>query len=167
MRVGITGHQDMGDSETIDWVRDAMTRVVAESGVEEGITSLAVGADQLFADILRSQGIPYWVIIPCLNYESTFAGREHLYTYRALLKDAAIRMTLSDYGEPSEFAFLQAGKLVSDMSDLLIAVWNGQKARGMGGTGDIVQYARTKGKAVVHVNPFTRTISNLHGSNYG
>jgi hypothetical protein len=41
-------------------------------------------------------------------------------------------------------------------SDLLVAVWDGLPARGLGGTADVVQVALAEQRRVVHVNPRTR-----------
>jgi hypothetical protein len=40
-----------------------------------------------------------------------------------------------------------------DRSDVLLAVWDGQPARGPGGTGDVVAYARARGTPVEVVWP--------------
>jgi hypothetical protein len=54
---------------------------------------------------------------------------------------------------PSEDAYLAAGKHIVDRAGLLVALWNGKPAAGKGGTGDIVAYARSQGRPVVHVHP--------------
>jgi hypothetical protein len=43
--------------------------------------------------------------------------------------------------------------------DLLVAVWNGAPARGLGGTADIVSYARECGRATVIIDPARRTVT--------
>jgi hypothetical protein len=40
-----------------------------------------------------------------------------------------------------------------DRSDVLLAVWDGRPARGFGGTGDVVAYARRRGVPVEVVWP--------------
>ncbi len=49
--------------------------------------------------------------------------------------------------------YLQAGKKVVDDSQYIIAVWDEKKARGIGGTGDIVAYAVAQSKNVLVINP--------------
>lgn len=43
-----------------------------------------------------------------------------------------------------DWAYFSAGKLVVDQCDVLIAVWDREPARGIGGTGDIVAYASSR-----------------------
>ena len=55
--------------------------------------------------------------------------------------------------EPSEAAFLAAGRLVVERSDVLAAVWDGKPARGSGGTADVVDYAKELRREVVVIWP--------------
>jgi hypothetical protein len=150
--LGVTGHQTIPPdarevlvSAVQDILRDADSPLRA-------FTSLAAGADQLVAtELLRAGGLLH-VIVPSRNYEQTFAAGEDLAGFRSLL-EAAHAVTRLDYAEPSEEAFLAAGKSVVDNCDVLIAVWDGKPARGLGGTADVVRYARDTGKAVSIVWP--------------
>ena len=42
---------------------------------------------------------------------------------------------------------------------MLIAVWDGRQAEGLGGTADIVDHRILQGRAV-HINPINRTVRN-------
>ena len=110
--------------------------------IERGFSSLAVGADQLFVRQLAQRAVPYTVIVPSAHYESTFESAPDLAEYRRLLNEA-----------DSIVEFYDAGLAVVDASDLVVAVWNGKPAKGLGGTADIVEYARSVAKPVVHLNP--------------
>ena len=134
-----------------------MTRAVARLGATEGYTSLAVGADQIFAECLVRSAIPFVAVVPCATYEATFAERERL-VYRHLLAKAA-RVQVLPFSNPTEDAFLAAGHRVVESSDALLAVWDGAGARGRGGTGDIVAFALALGRRVLHMNPVNRTLA--------
>ena len=69
----------------------------------------------------------------------------------------ASRLNCTCGGDP-EHAFLEAGKFIVRKSNLLIAVWDGEDAEGVGGTGDIVRFAEKAGKPIIHLNPCTQTI---------
>jgi hypothetical protein len=150
--LGVTGHQTIPPD-----ARDFVARAVKDflRDVEpplDAFTSLAAGADQLVATELVRAGGRLHVILPSRDYEQTFAASEDLACFRSLL-EAANAVTRLDYAEPSEEAFLAAGKSVVDSCDVLIAVWDGEPARGLGGTADVVQYARDTGKSVSVVWP--------------
>jgi len=160
MKVGITGHQNIGSDETVKWVTNILTAYINSISIESGITSLAIGADQLFAHFLQHRNIPYTVIIPCDNYEQTFSDTASLQNYQALL-DASFNDFHLPFHEPTEAAFYQAGKEIVDRSDMMIAIWDGQPAKGLGGTGDIVTYALANKRHIYHINPVTQKVVTL------
>jgi hypothetical protein len=125
-----------------------------------GLSSLAMGADQFYVECLKKNSIPYLVIIPSIDYEKTFQSEQDLASYENLLRAAAesIRLPFDQPGEPAYYA---AGKEIVDRSDLMIALWNGLPARGLGGTGDIVNYTLEQHKRLIHLNPLTSTMKIL------
>lgn len=153
MRVGVTGHQVMTD-RAWDRVRAAMTQVLAGMGPHPiGISSLAVGADQLFARLLLDMGGRLHVVIPCRDYESTFKTQEDLANYTELLGRATKRYRLRAR-RPSERAFRSAGRRVVRLSDQMVAVLDlSSGTQPKGGTADIVRYARRREKRVHNVWP--------------
>lgn len=151
MNVGITGHQHLGSSETEAWVRKTLQHLIEAYRVTHGFTCLAAGADQLYAELLASQGIPYTPILPCRRYEEAFqdeSARERL----SKLLSAAPRIVWLDFDRPSRTAFFEAGKEVVARSDMVFAVWDGKPARGFGGTADVVSYALTRRIPVIHLD---------------
>ena len=152
MIVGVTGHQDIPDA-ALAFVEQGITQVLRRLGSEfTGISPLAAGADQLFAEIVLRLGGRLHVVIPCEKYETTFVDSQTLHRFRELLEKAAIIETLK-HARPSEKAFLDAGRRIVEFSQVLIAVWDGREARGKGGTANIVCYARKRRIEVVVVWP--------------
>lgn len=143
-RIGCTGHQN---------IRGPTRRKVASAVAKDlcnlthdkliGYTSLAEGADQLFALSLLAAGGDLHVVIPSADYESSFQSASARATYLALLGLATERRTLP-FEAPSEDAYLAAGREVADCCDVLLAIWDGESATGRGGTGDVVAYARSQ-----------------------
>lgn len=143
MRVGVTGHQDIppqaleyvmrGANDVLDRLKDELV----------GVSSVAAGADQLFASLVLERGGRLELVLPCRRYEQTFSDPEDLRNFRVVLERAASVETLN-FEEPSEEAYLAAGRRVVDLSEMLLAIWDGQPARGKGGTADIVEYARSR-----------------------
>lgn len=147
-RLGITGHQSIPEAAR-DFVMEALEREIESAstgGLLWGITSLAVGADQLFAELVHFVGGRLHVVLPSSRYENTFDS-EGLSRFRALLA-LAPKVERLQFDQPSEESFLAAGRRVVDLCDTLLAVWDGKPSRGLGGTADIVQYAQASGRRV-------------------
>jgi hypothetical protein len=159
MIAGFTGHQNLGPPDVVTWVERTLAVIIKEKNVTLGLSSLAEGADQVFASVLVREHIPFRAVIPARGYENTFSA-EHLAAYESLLRSARSVDVLS-FDEPSEAAYYEAGTKIVSESDFLIAVWNGEKARGFGGTADIVNYAKAKRRLVVHVNPNEMSVGHL------
>ncbi|HEX2225070.1 MAG TPA: hypothetical protein VHN15_12785 [Thermoanaerobaculia bacterium] len=154
--VGITGHQKLPDPDAWPWVESALRTVL--SNIERpwlAVSSLAQGADQVFARIAIEQGADLYAVVPFPEYEETFPDGESQALYRELLRQASSVEILERLASDEE-SYLRAGQRMVDLSNLVVAVWNGKKAAGLGGTGDIVEYARSQGKAVFHIDPMGR-----------
>jgi hypothetical protein len=149
--IGITGHQQI-PPEIANDVRAELVRVCGSVPRLTGVTCLAAGADQLFALVVLAAGGILHVIVPSHDYECTFTDDHDRAQFHTLIAHASLVEQL-EYPRASEDAYDDAGHRVVDRSDELIAAWDGQPAKGKGGTGDIVKYARMQGKTVTNVWP--------------
>jgi hypothetical protein len=160
MRVGITGHQRLQNPEDWEWVRqelNTLLRYLPQPLI--GVTCLAIGADQLFADAVLLNGGELEAVIPFPEYAKNFEGAGKL-EYQRLL-NRSCRVTILQKKSSAEEAYFEAGKVVANSSDFIIGVWNGEAAAGLGGTADVIRYAMQKSKSVVHFNPIHHTVSHL------
>ncbi len=144
MRFGVTGHQ-MLPAEIVARAVEHWQQVLPTGAEWSGVSSLAEGADQLFAAHVLAAGGALEVIVPCAGYGTSLATDEGRARFDELRAAARTVITLP-YPEPSEEAYLSAGQTLVDRCDHLFAVWDGRPARGLGGTADIVRYARSRGR---------------------
>jgi hypothetical protein len=150
--IGFTGHQRVPEVARAFVATRIVEALQAVPAPASGITSLAAGADLLFGSAVLALGLKLSVVIPCAGFEATLTDPADLATFRRLTVSARDAETL-DFPEPSEEAFMAAGAHVVDRCDLLIAVWDGARAQGLGGTGDVVAYARRRFRPVTVVWP--------------
>ncbi|MFF2407840.1 hypothetical protein [Streptomyces sp. NPDC058092] len=146
-RIGVTGHRSIPEEAHAHVLAGLQAALCGFEGSLEALSSLAVGADQLFADLALARGADLTVVIPSSDYESSFADATELARYQAL-KNRAVREIRLDYPHSTDEAYYAAGAYIADHCDRLLAVWDGRPARGFGGTGDIVTYARNLGRPV-------------------
>lgn len=146
-RIGVTGHRSIPAGAQAHVLAGLRAALCGPDGATEVLSSLAVGADQLFADIALTCGAELTVVIPSGDYEACFENAADLARYRMLKSRAAQEIRL-DFPHSTDEAYYAAGAYIADHCDRLLAVWDGRPARGLGGTGDIVTYARTLGRPV-------------------
>jgi hypothetical protein len=156
MNVGVTGHQKLDQSKAWRWVEEQMRTELAKLPQPLiCISSLAIGADQLLATIVLELGGALRAVIPYAGIERSFSTKD-VTKFKELYAKATVE-TLHTTGSDQD-AYLAAGERVTDLSEVLFAVWDGRPAKGRGGTGDVVSYALDKGKAVVVFDPIRRVV---------
>lgn len=152
MRVAVTGHRGLS-TQTEHLVDTAIRARLAALPRDRlvGLSCLADGADQIFARAVLDAGGRLEVVIPAKQYRDGLPS-ESWPAYDALLAQASSVHPL-DRIESDADAHMDASRLMLDHADRLFAVWDGQPARGYGGTADVVQLARDRGVDVVIVWP--------------
>jgi hypothetical protein len=162
LRLGITGHRQIMDKgAAARGLAEAFRRFSMKNGKKAQfvlLTALAEGADRLAAQVLLEQfpdsSIEVLLPLEAEDYMEDFKTPESRQEFQELLDQADVivppRSPDLSHPEisPRQAAYLAAGEATVDRSDGLIAIWDGNPARGLGGTGHIVQYARAAKKAV-------------------
>ena len=138
--VGITGHRVL-PPRTERLVDAALRDVVAQHADDDlvGVSALAEGADSLFADAVLDAGGSLVVVVPARGYRSALPAA-HRPVFDALLARAT-RVIALDHEDATDEAYMDGGLRVLDEVDVLVAVWDGQPARGLGGTAQVVDAA--------------------------
>ncbi len=150
--VGCTGHQSLSLWTRRQVAAEIATYLATIPGELTGVCSLAGGADQIFAHALLAAGGHLRAVIPSANSHDSFTRDDDRTAFTHLLEQAIERTDLP-FPKPTEEAYMAAGKAVSDASDILLAVWDGKPAAGLGGTADVVAYARERGRHVMVIWP--------------
>ena len=127
----------------------------AEPAVLRFVTPIADGADQIAAEVALDLGWELQAVLPFARdyYRSTLADDTARERFDALLGRASRVLELP--GEPGQEpeGYAMVGRATVAHCDALIGVWDGLKARGRGGTGEVVELAITRGVPVVHIPP--------------
>lgn len=151
-RIGITGHRGLPPETTalVDQaLRSAIRRAPADALV--GVSCIADGADSLFAQSVLDHGGKLEVIVPAEEYRHGLPKQHHR-TYDKLMA-AATAVHRLPYQESTSEAHMAASERMLELVHFLFAVWDGQPARGYGGTADVVAAARDRGIPVTAIWP--------------
>ncbi len=163
--VAVTGHCRLGDDSATRFVERALRAILARMqraapGGIVALSGLAAGADTIFAETALACGIPLEACLACDDIAENFApGPQRKRFYELVARSRHVHRL--PFVERSNTAYMALGHWLVDSSDLLIAVWNGLPAVALGGTGDVVAYARQQGQPVVHVHPVEKKITLL------
>jgi hypothetical protein len=152
--VGMTGHQGL-PTPTAELVTAALRETLRPDALNlVGVTMLGPGADQLFARVVLELGGTLYVVQPTtgMQYRDGFEDEAARRGYDELYGQAS-HVEALEHTESTEQAHMDGGQAVVDRSSLLVAVWDGQPSRGLGGTADVVAYARQRGVPVTVIWP--------------
>ncbi len=150
-RVAITGHREL-NRDTAQWVTVQIQRALAdEPGPLVGLTCLADGSDQIFAELVIERGGSIESFIPAKRFSETLSG-EGRAAYESLRDRSEVVHELP-YDDPDPVSYMEASRKMLDDADVLFAVWDGEPARGFGGTADVAEYARGRGIRVEVIWP--------------
>ena len=175
-RIGVSGAIDLSDApakilreqvkDLFALVTDELARLAGEtapfySKAPDGappfvlrlVSPLAEGADRLVTEEARNFAVRLHAPLPFPQpeYEEDFPKTAP--EFRALLQGAdKLELDGAHSLSRAEASYLEVGRFVVRNCDLLIAIWDGQPARGPGGTGDIVQFAAEFGVPVWHID---------------
>ncbi|MBB5037578.1 hypothetical protein [Prosthecobacter dejongeii] len=165
--IGFTGHRAGYDEATVrasiqEVLGELRERAQAQQGEVELYTSLAEGADTLCVEIARELGMAVHLLLPLSaeEFAKDFSSPEAWARSQRQL-DTALQLPGWDSvhevpGERTrpECYFNQAIHML-DAVDVMVAVWDGQPARGLGGTEQVVSQAKAMGKPVILIDPKT------------
>ncbi|MDA8372282.1 MAG: hypothetical protein M0026_20775 [Nocardiopsaceae bacterium] len=151
-RIGITGHSNLS-AESIPLVRDALAEALAPyTGGLVGLSCLARGADQIFAEVVLDLGGRLEVVLPSVDYREAKVKPHNLDQFDALLMRSAL-VRYMPHKTAGREAYEDANEAILGSIDRLVAVWDRQPSGGKGGTGDAVEAALGRGVPVDIVWP--------------
>ncbi len=156
--VGFSGHRQLADAAAVARaVTSALESLRQEArGEWVALSSVATGGDQLFVTQARALGLSWHAILPLpkAEFARDFSADEWQTVEQTLGQAEHVRI-ITENGS-REDAYLDCGMETVNGSDVLLAVWDGEPARGKGGTADVVEYARSLGKPIIIIDPASR-----------
>jgi hypothetical protein len=120
----------------------------ALDGLDEvtGLSCLADGPDQIFARAVLDHSGQIEAVVPATRYRDGLPASAHAEYDRLLAR--AVTVHRLPFTDSTSEAHMAASELMINQAGQLWAVWDGQPARGYGGTADVVAAARAKGLPV-------------------
>lgn len=147
---GVTGHRDLRP-EDIPQLEKSVRALLAQYQQNYAhtqlivISALAEGADRLVARVAKELGIRLHVLLPYQEdeYIKSFDEPGNLEEFNELMAYASrteINSCVHTYG--AETCYQQLGERLADLSNILLALWDGVDSGKPGGTSAVVKYQR-------------------------
>ena len=182
LAVGVTGHRNIGTDADRRALRVALDSVF--TGLSDGLKSVAEreraffskaeprlrticmaaeGADLLGAQAARAAGSEIACVLPFVfeEYRHDFSAPDAARAAQSAVEEAEARFELPGSRDEGPRSYERANEIILAKSDLLVAVWNGKRAAGRAGTGDVVQAAMSRRIPVIVIAPEAPTLPTL------
>lgn len=163
--VAMTGHRPTSlDSDFTlkspiwEFIRSEITATFEKVKPGKIITGMALGVDQIAAEIAIAMEIPFIAAVPFPGQQQAWPkeAQEHY----AMLLSFAEEVVEVDKGPYSPYVMHKRNQWMVDRADLVVAVWNGWK----GGTRSCVEYALKQQVPVYRIDPATRKVGRYDGT---
>lgn len=171
LSVGVTGHRELisdpgSIEQSIVAVLNALSQALHHAARKDAaffspakpkirfVTMAAEGADLSGTSAAMTAGADIAFIMPfawdeyCADFQPA-----NLSKIRQFLANASSSFELPGRRDEGPRAYERANDIILENIDLLIAVWDGERARGRAGTGDVVQRAATMGLPIIVIDP--------------
>jgi hypothetical protein len=167
LHIGVSGHRVPPklpeDSEAplrvlIDRILAAIAAAARKANTASAlaiVSSLAEGSDRIVAAAGLAAGFALQAVLPLekTEYERDFETQMSRREFEELLARAGDVFELDGDADQRPRAYEAAGLFMLANIDVLIAIWDGAVAAGIGGTAQIVERAVADGIAVVWIEP--------------
>jgi hypothetical protein len=175
LRIGVSGHRELLDIDHVKvLIKEKMDHILAQNQYSsmEVYTSLAVGADTAFAEVIEQyqSEIPvhfhFFIPFHLDEYMKDFSKEpeeNEIETLKKWLQKGEVSVVnaakVNTQDQRNE-AYYQTGCRICDVSDIVFLVWDGKKEEGHGGTGSVARYLESnKGnKQVVHIRCYRNAV---------
>lgn len=128
------------------------------------VSSVALGADLIFAEECLEAGVAWRCLLPFSREElrkDGYTAAEWARAEACLARAQRVEVVVSETpldAEERSAAYLECGRRTVEAADVMMLLWNGKRAAGPGGAGDVWAYARSLRKSVWHYNTETGEI---------
>ncbi len=173
--IGTAGHRDIRPGEgVISVIDDSLVRLMEIFPDRDIVvlSPLAEGADRMIykrmrtlrTDTMLHAILPLEVNDYIRDFETPASIDEFLemlegseridivMTRISTMKGSPLDDSQEDRRYLREVSYEACGHMMVDLCDVLVAIWDGEKARGKGGTGEVVDHARSKEVPLVWIN---------------
>ncbi len=163
--VGFTGHRRVTDLDSARaQIASALDRLLENQRVEWlAVSSAAEKGDLMFAEESSKRGLQWEVLLslPAMDFKQDFSPERWVGVEKMIESADTVRVVAQE-GNRDE-AYLDCGIETVNACDVLIALWDGEPARGPGGTADIVTFARELKRPLIVIDPAS---GNLRRENF-
>jgi len=157
LAIGFTGHRALDDEakcrKSIFEFLELQKK--STSALVYGVSSVAAGGDLLFAESCIQLALPLFVLLPLPAEEFRKDFDEITWSRAEQVMTQAVSVEVAGSDRTRAECYYECGIETVHRSSMLLALWNGGPSQGLGGTEDVVSFAKEVGKPVAWLHSAT------------
>lgn len=162
--IGFTGHRSLEDESKsrvriLEFLQDFKAKT---NKTVYGVSSAAAGGDLLFAESCIQIGLPIRILLPEPKEQFREDFDEATWNRAESVMKRAISVEVIGSGQTKEERYYECGVETVQQSQLLLALWNGKPSHGLGGTEEIVTFAKEQERPVIWIHSVTGDVQHFH-----
>src|ERR1700686_4438738 len=166
LAIGFTEHRHLPD-ETKS--RAVIRKILLEwidkvQGVVYGVTSAASGGDLLFAETCIELNLPIRIFLPVPKEKFREDFDDSSWDRAEGVFQKALSVEVTGAGEKLTERYYECGIETVQQCQLLIALWDGEPSQGLGGTADMVHFAKEQARPVIWIHSATGAMQQFNVS---
>jgi hypothetical protein len=126
------------------------------------VTSAAAGGDLLFAETCLELNLPIRIFLPVPKEKFREDFDELSWERAESVFTKALSVEVTGAGEKLTERYYECGIETVQQSQLLLALWDGEPSQGLGGTADMVHFAREQERPVIWIHSVTCAVQNFN-----
>jgi hypothetical protein len=162
--IGFTGHRHLQDEQScrariLEFLQEFKTK---HHGTIYGLSSAAAGGDLLFAESCIQIGMPIRILLPAPKEKFRDDFDEPTWARAESVMQRALSVEVAGDGQTKEECYYECGVETVQQSQLLLALWDGNPSKGLGGTEEMLSFAKGQGRPVVWIHSVTGAIQRFN-----
>lgn len=174
--IGFTGHRRLDESPLVAKAIESQLSSLSDEAERRGgeihlFSSVAIGSDMMAVETAIRMGIPCHLVLPVPQEEfrKDFLQEEDWHRACRLIEiadrgDGGCTLRVADCSDKRPECYYEAGIQIVAGCDVLLAVWNGEESRGLGGTAEIVEHAAALDLQLRLIDPETGIVKEDNAS---
>jgi len=164
LAIGFTGHRHLPDeaksrAQILQFLKEEKDKTPA---TVYGVSSAAAGGDLLFAESCIQLGLRLRILLPMPKeqFREDFDDPTWQRVEHVLRQAMSVEVTGGELSRDERY--YECGIETVQKSRMLLALWDGEPSRGLGGTEQIYKFAESEGRPIVWINSQTGEIKHLN-----
>ncbi len=164
LAIGFTGHRHLPDeaksrAQILQFLKEKKENT---PGTVYGVSSAAAGGDLLFAESCIQLGLRLRILLPMPKEQFREDFDEPTWQRVENVLSQAMSVEVTGGDQSRDERYYECGIETVQHSGMMLALWDGEPSRGLGGTEQIYKFAQLEGRPILWIHSHTGALQRFN-----